>query len=48
MLNGLGVSHGVDLDALLAASDFICGALGREPQSRVARALRSRRLEAEQ
>lgn len=39
MLNGLGVSHGVDLEALLDASAYICGALGRESQSRVGRAL---------
>jgi hydroxymethylglutaryl-CoA lyase len=56
MLNGLGVGHGVDLDRLLEASDFICAALGRESHSRVARAMRgkggskgdARRLEAEQ
>lgn len=38
MLNGLGVAHGIDLDALLDASHYICGAIGRENQSRVARA----------
>lgn len=40
MLNGLGISHGVDLEALLDASEFICGAIGRDNQSRVARARR--------
>jgi isopropylmalate/homocitrate/citramalate synthase len=40
MLNGMGVETGVDLDALTAAGAFICEKLGRETQSRVARALR--------
>jgi hydroxymethylglutaryl-CoA lyase len=53
MLNGMGVSHGVDLDRLLEASDFICSALGKDSLSRVAKAMRgrtsgARRLEAEQ
>lgn len=39
MLSGLGVHHGVNMDSLLAASEFICAALGRENQSRAARAL---------
>jgi hydroxymethylglutaryl-CoA lyase len=43
MLNGLGVPHGVDLDLLLDASDFICKELGRESASRVARAMRGAR-----
>jgi isopropylmalate/homocitrate/citramalate synthase len=38
MLNGMGIETGVDLDRLLAAGAFICAQLGREPQSRVARA----------
>ncbi len=38
MLEGMGVEHGIDLDRLIAAGAFICGALGRETQSRVARA----------
>ncbi|MBF0167644.1 MAG: hydroxymethylglutaryl-CoA lyase [Alphaproteobacteria bacterium] len=39
MLNGLGISTGVDMERLLVASRFICDALGREPASKVARAL---------
>jgi hydroxymethylglutaryl-CoA lyase len=38
MLNGMGVETGVDLDLLLAAGSFICEHLGRQAQSRVARA----------
>ena len=39
MLDGLGIETGVDLEKLFRAGDFICKALGREPASRVARAL---------
>lgn len=39
MLNGLGIETGVDLEKLFRAGQFICRALGREPASRVARAL---------
>jgi hydroxymethylglutaryl-CoA lyase len=42
MLNGLGIETGVDLDKLFQAGRFICKALGREPASRVARALAAR------
>jgi hydroxymethylglutaryl-CoA lyase len=38
MLNGLGIDTGVGLDALLAADRYICDALQRPTQSRVARA----------
>ncbi len=38
MLDGMGVETGVDLDRLIAAGAFICGQLGRETQSRVAKA----------
>jgi hydroxymethylglutaryl-CoA lyase len=38
MLNGMGVETGVDLDLLIAAGSFICEQLGRQTQSRVARA----------
>jgi hydroxymethylglutaryl-CoA lyase len=38
MLNGMGVETGVDLDLLIAAGSFICEHLGRQTQSRVARA----------
>ncbi len=39
MLDGLGVDTGVDLAALVAVAWFIADALGREPASRVARAM---------
>ena len=39
MLDGLGIETGVDLEKLFHAGQFICKALGREPASRVARAL---------
>jgi len=39
MFNGLGIETGVDLEKLFRAGQFICKALGREPASRVARAL---------
>jgi len=38
MLNGMGVETGVDLDRLIAAGAFVCEKLGRETQSRVAKA----------
>ncbi len=38
MLNGMEVETGVDLDLLIAAGSFICEKLGRQTQSRVARA----------
>jgi hydroxymethylglutaryl-CoA lyase len=43
MLNGLGVHTGVDLDRVFEAGQFICTALGREPSSKVARAMRANR-----
>jgi len=39
MLNGLGARTGVDLDKLVEIGAWICGVLGREPSSKVARAL---------
>ncbi|TXL70350.1 hydroxymethylglutaryl-CoA lyase [Vineibacter terrae] len=41
MLNGLGIAHGVDLDAIAETGRFICAALGREPASKVAQALKA-------
>lgn len=38
LLDGMGVETGVDLEGLIAAGAFICEKLGRETQSRVARA----------
>jgi len=42
MLDGLGIQTGVDLEKLVAAGKFISDVLGREPASRVARALLAR------
>lgn len=43
LLNGLGMNPGVDLDALIAAGEFINAQLGRETASRVARAVLAKR-----
>jgi hydroxymethylglutaryl-CoA lyase len=43
MLDGLGIQHGVELNKLLEASDYICEQLGRENQSHVAKALSGKR-----
>ena len=42
MLDGMGIHNGVDMQKLVAAGAFICNALGRPTQSRVARALASK------
>ena len=42
MLDGLGVETGVTMAPLVEAGAYICQALGREPASRVARALAAR------
>jgi len=39
MLDGLGIDSGVGLEKLFRAGEFICRELGREPASKVARAL---------
>ncbi|WP_372672023.1 hydroxymethylglutaryl-CoA lyase [Amycolatopsis kentuckyensis] len=39
MLDGLGIAHGADLDALVAASTWMAGQLGRPSPSRVVAAL---------
>ncbi|MBV1931980.1 MAG: hydroxymethylglutaryl-CoA lyase [Porticoccaceae bacterium] len=39
MLNGLGIEHGIDLDKLITAGDFITKKLGRANGSGVARAV---------
>jgi hydroxymethylglutaryl-CoA lyase len=39
LLSGLGIATGVDMTKLAVAGQFICGELGREPASKVARAL---------
>ena len=43
LLNGLGIDHGVDLDKLAAAGQFICDSLGRSNGSKVAIALANKR-----
>jgi hydroxymethylglutaryl-CoA lyase len=43
LLNGLGIETGIDLDKLASTGQFISAALGREPQSKVARALAAQR-----
>ena len=43
LLQGLGIDCGVEMEKLLAASQFISSYLGREPASKVARALLARR-----
>ena len=42
LLNGLGIEHGVDLDAIARAGRDICTELGREPASKVAQALKAK------
>jgi hydroxymethylglutaryl-CoA lyase len=39
LLHGLGIETGVDLDQLVAIGRWICGLLGREPSSKVNKAL---------
>ncbi|MEJ7634753.1 hydroxymethylglutaryl-CoA lyase [Aeromicrobium sp.] len=39
MLTGLGIQHGVDLDALVRTSVWMSGVLGKQPASAVVRAL---------
>jgi hydroxymethylglutaryl-CoA lyase len=43
MLNGLGIETGIDIDKLVDAGAFISGVLGRQPVSRVGRALLAKR-----
>jgi len=47
MLTGLGVGHGVDLDALVATSVWMAGHLGRESPSAVVRALGARTAQSD-
>ena len=42
LMNGLGIQHGVDLEAIAKAGREICTALGREPASKVAQALKAK------
>jgi len=43
LLQGLGIDSGIDMAALLVASEYISRRLGREPASKAARALLARR-----
>ncbi|WP_374691667.1 hydroxymethylglutaryl-CoA lyase [Accumulibacter sp.] len=43
LLQGLGIDSGMDMDALLIASEYIAQHLGRQPAAKAARALLSRR-----
>ena len=42
MLNGLGIETGVAMDKLIAAGEYICGALGRPTHSKAARAIKAK------
>ncbi len=46
LMNGLGIETGVDLDRLVDVGAWICAELGREPSSKVARAVLSKRKKA--
>ncbi|VTU40613.1 Hydroxymethylglutaryl-CoA lyase YngG [Variovorax sp. PBS-H4] len=43
MLHGMGIETGIDLDQLIGAGVYINEALGREPNSRVSKAIRTKR-----
>ena len=43
LLHGLGIETGIDLNRLIEAGEFICAALGRVTNSKVARALMAKR-----
>jgi len=43
MLHGMGIDTGLDLDALVDTAGWISGSLGRQPVSRVSRALLAKR-----
>ena len=42
LLDGLGISSGVDINRVFEAGQFVCNALGRKPGSRVAQAMAAR------
>ncbi len=46
MLNGMGIQTGIDLDKLVEAGNYISSAIGRDNQSRAARALTSKKRAA--
>ncbi|MEO8717336.1 MAG: hydroxymethylglutaryl-CoA lyase [Burkholderiales bacterium] len=43
MLNGLGIETGIDLDKLVATGQWICGVIGKEPQSKAGRAIAAKK-----
>lgn len=43
MLHGMGIETGIDLDKLVDVGQYISAFLGREPNSRAAKALLNRR-----
>jgi hydroxymethylglutaryl-CoA lyase len=43
MLHGMGIETGIDLDRLIDAGVYISEALGREPNSRASKAIRTKR-----
>jgi hydroxymethylglutaryl-CoA lyase len=43
MLHGMGIETGIDLDKLIDAGVYISAVLGREPPSRVSKAIRTKR-----
>jgi hydroxymethylglutaryl-CoA lyase len=43
MLHGLGIHTGIDLNQLVDTGQWICGLLGREPASKVSRAVAAKR-----
>ena len=45
MLDGLGMATGVELDALVDVAAWISAELGRDPASRVARAVLAKRAQ---
>jgi hydroxymethylglutaryl-CoA lyase len=46
MLHGMGIHTGIDLDQLIDIGQWICGLLGREPASKVNRAVAAKRKKA--
>lgn len=44
LLHGMGIETGINLDALIDAGVYISAALGREPVSRVSKAVRAKRV----
>ncbi|MFT3812640.1 MAG: hydroxymethylglutaryl-CoA lyase [Acidovorax sp.] len=46
LLHGMDIATGIDLDALIDTGVFISSALGREPNSRVSKAIRAKRGQA--